>query len=46
MSNCVQPGLRRLPLAIAVIAAFQLAPAFAQDQAPTTGTNQSSSTDQ
>ena len=46
MSIRVQPRLRRLPLAIAVIAAFQLAPAFAQDQAAATGAGQSSSTDQ
>ncbi len=46
MSIRVQPRLRRLPLAIAVIAAFQLAPAFAQDQAAVTGAGQSSSTDQ
>ena len=46
MGNCVQPRLRRLPLAIAVVAAFQLAPAFAQDQAPATGASQMSSADQ
>lgn len=38
----VQRGFQRLPLAIAVIAALQVMPAFAQDQSPATApTNQS-----
>ncbi|UGB37878.1 TonB-dependent receptor plug domain-containing protein [Frateuria soli] len=34
MKKVVQRGLRRLPLAVAVIAALQVVPVFAQDQSP------------
>ncbi|WEN15878.1 TonB-dependent receptor [Rhodanobacter sp. AS-Z3] len=34
MSKFVQRGLQRLPLTVAVIAALQIMPVFAQDQAP------------
>src|SRR5690348_17824984 len=36
MNKFVQRGLQRLPLAIAVVAALQVTPVFAQDQAPAT----------
>jgi iron complex outermembrane receptor protein len=39
MSKIVQKGLQRLPLAIAVVAALQVMPVFAQDQAPATDTS-------
>jgi iron complex outermembrane receptor protein len=45
MSKFVHRGLSRLPLAIAIVAALQLTPVFAQDQ-PASGDQQSSSTDQ
>ncbi|MDO1528484.1 TonB-dependent receptor [Fulvimonas sp. R45] len=53
MSKFVQRGLQRLPLAIAVVAALQVMPAFAQDQSPagasgsqtTSNTNASKTTD-
>ncbi|TAM19270.1 MAG: TonB-dependent receptor, partial [Rhodanobacter sp.] len=43
MNKYVQRGLRRLPLAIAVVAALQVMPAFAQEQSSTAATSQSSS---
>lgn len=46
MSKRVQPRLRRLPLAIAVVAALQLAPAFAQDQSAVSASQSASSTGQ
>jgi len=48
MSKSVQRGLQRLPLAIAVFAALQMAPAFAQDQSPVAAaaSKSSNSTDQ
>ncbi|MHB1059096.1 MAG: TonB-dependent receptor plug domain-containing protein [Rhodanobacter sp.] len=39
MTKSVQRGLSRLPLAIAVVAALQVMPAFAQDQPSTTSSN-------
>lgn len=39
MSKFVQRGLQRLPLAIAVVAALQVMPVFAQDQSPATDTS-------
>lgn len=45
MSKLVHKGIQRLPLAIAVIAALQVAPAFAQDQSSTaTPASQAAST--
>ena len=35
MSKLAHKGIQRLPLAIAVIAALQVAPVFAQDQSST-----------
>lgn len=38
MTKLAQRTLQRLPLAIAVVAALQITPAFAQDQSPAAGT--------
>lgn len=44
MSKFVRRGLPRLPLAVAIVAALQFAPAFAQDQPASADQQQSSST--
>lgn len=46
MNKFVHRGIPRLPLAIAIIAGLQMAPAFAQDQAPATTSASQSATDQ
>ncbi|HEX2519588.1 MAG TPA: hypothetical protein VHK04_08620, partial [Castellaniella sp.] len=46
MSKFVQRGLQRLPLAIAVVAALQVTPVFAQDQAPATDSASQSTSQQ
>ncbi|MEO9077685.1 MAG: TonB-dependent receptor plug domain-containing protein, partial [Rhodanobacter sp.] len=43
MNKFIHRGLRRLPLAIAVVAALQVMPAFAQDQAQAADTSSQSS---
>lgn len=45
MSKFVRRGLSRVPLAVAIVAALQFAPAFAQDQPSSTDQQQTSSTD-
>ncbi|MGB6145909.1 TonB-dependent receptor domain-containing protein [Rhodanobacter sp. UC4436_H3] len=46
MNKFVQRGLQRLPLAIAVVAALQVTPVFAQDQAPATDSASQSTSQQ
>ncbi|MEO7053109.1 MAG: TonB-dependent receptor [Rhodanobacter sp.] len=46
MSKFVQRGLQRLPLAIAVVAALQVMPVFAQDQSPAADTSSQSTSAQ